>query len=457
MSLFTELAEYGDDIAFITPAERVSYVDVDSRCKKMATTLPDKRSLILINAEHTVDTLIALFTSIREGHVAMLVNPTIANDELDKIIEHFSPNVMVKNGIAVTVHNEELVADPNVALMLSTSGSTGSAKWVMLSVENLQANAASICAYLPIRQDDLTLGNLPLHYAYGLSVITSHILKGATVLLSSVSVIDKAFWQLFEEYPITSIAGVPYTYEMLVRLGFHKKNYSHLRYFTQAGGKLSTRLIDTLADFAATQSLAFYVMYGQTEATARMAYLSPEKINEKVSSIGQAIPGGELTLVNELNETITAPYMHGELCYRGQNVMLGYAQRRSDLAKLTNPEWLATGDIAYFDDAGDFYIVGRKKRFVKLWGQRFSLDAIESLLHENGINGFVLGVDNRIDIMTTQGQLDIAEGLRLRLAKQLGVHPSALRVHEMASLPMTANGKPDYQALSNYLTKKYSS
>ena len=192
---------------------------------------------------------------------------------------------------------------------------------------------------------------------------------------------QKQFWNFFSEYNATSFGGVPYTYEMLDKLRFYRMKLPSLRYMTQAGGKLLPELHKKFAEYAEQNNKKFIVMYGQCEATARMGYLPYEKSVEKCGSMGIAIPGGKFRLIDVNGDNINEPFITGELVYEGDNVTLGYAECTDDLAKGDERHGvLYTGDMARFDKDGYYYIVGRKKRFLKVYGNRVSLDEIDMLI-----------------------------------------------------------------------------
>jgi long-chain acyl-CoA synthetase len=284
---------------------------------------------------------------------------------------------------------------PDLALMMTTSGSTGSSKFVRLSYDNLASNALSIAEYLGIREDDRAITTLPMHYVYGLSVINSHLQSGATVILSAGSFMDRRLWGILRTQQVTSISGVPYTYEFLDRLGWNRMEVPSLKTLTQAGGKLSASLVRKFAATCQSRGMRFFVMYGAAEATARMSYLPPELATQKPTSIGVAIPGGELWIENEAGHIVTQSGVIGELCYRGKNVMLGYARCREDLALGDeNHGVLRTGDLAKRDEDGWYYIVGRKSRFVKVYGNRVCLDELEQLIRDAGVDCVCTGGDD---------------------------------------------------------------
>lgn len=348
----------------------------------------------------------------------------------------------------------ESVADksinPILQLCLTTSGSTGSPKLVRLSERNLESNAESIAEYLHITENERPITSLPMYYSFGMSVINSHLIKGATVLLTDKAVTQREFWNFAKEQKATSIAGVPYTYEMLKRLRFFRMNLPELKTMIQAGGKLNAAYVKEYVDFAEQNDKEFVVMYGQTEAAPRMSYLPFDKAVEKSSSIGVAIPGGQLKVIDNEGKDITECEKEGELVYTGENVCLGYAEKREDLRKGDEKKGvLHTGDIAKFDKDGFFYITGRMKRFVKIWGNRTNLDAAEQLVKSITPNCACGGVDDLITIFVTEEGLE--ECIKALLVEKTGFNPRAFQVKKIATIPVRTSGKIDYPALQKML------
>ena len=344
----------------------------------------------------------------------------------------------------------------NIALLLSTSGSTGTSKQVVLSYDNLQANCDSICAYLPIAKTDVTITTLPFNYSYGLSIINTHLAVGASIVMTTLSMMQREFWHLIEQHQVSSFGGVPHSYDMLLRLKFTSMELPSLRYFTQAGGKLSADRVKQLANYAVDNHKSFFVMYGQTEATARMAYADHTKLLEKAETIGQAIPNTTLRLQGGGHD--------GELIFCGDNVMLGYAETLGDLSSMHGLNELRTGDLAYQDDEGDFFITGRSKRIVKLFGERLSLDALQSDLlriaqtqavQDKVDDVFCVGDDKQLHVVLLQHNLatqnnaesDISITAMKQHMRELKLHPSAIKYHLINQAPLTPNGKLDYPGL----------
>ena len=340
---------------------------------------------------------------------------------------------------------------PNLALLLTTSGSTGSPKFVRQSYANIRANTDSIVEYLGLTQDERPVTDLPMNYTYGISIINTHIDVGATILLTEKGLMQKEFWTFFKEKKATSIAGVPYTYEMLKRLRFMRMDFPYLKTMTQAGGKLLPELHKEFAEWAAAAGKKFVVMYGACEATARMGYLPADKAVEKQGSMGIPIPGGRFELIDVNDEGITEPDTVGELVYYGENVTMGYATSAADLTKGDERGGrYATGDMAKRDAEGYYYIVGRKKRFLKIFGNRVNLDDCERMLKAEFPSGDLAcgGVDDRLYIFAVNE--DDLSAMREYLAGKTGLNPSAFVTQHLESIPHNESGKVLYRELEKY-------
>lgn len=353
--------------------------------------------------------------------------------------------VLLKN-----IHVERAEMYPELGLLLTTSGSTGSPKFVRQSYSNIKANAESIVEYLELDDTERPVTTLPMNYTYGLSIINSHLLVGATILLTDHGLMQKEFWRFMKEQAATSFGGVPYTYEMLDRLRFFHMDLPALRTMTQAGGKLSPELHKKFAEYAIEQDKHFVVMYGQTEATARMGYLPYAQSLKKYGSMGIAIPGGQLWLRDVNGNRITEPNVVGELVYEGPNVTLGYAQCREDLLKGDERHGiLETGDMAKCDEDGYFYIVGRKKRFLKVFGNRLNLDELDRMIKKQfpDLDCASSGKDDHVEIYVTAKGKENA--IRSFVSEKTGLHLSAFTVYSVSEIPKNDAGKVLYKELSH--------
>lgn len=437
-----KLDRWGNRIALVNEAgDELSYCELARLADQFAQHLGPDRQLVLIKAGNNVAAVVALMACLRARHPAILSSEIGAT----RIIETFQPNIVVDEaGHISRYRNAPHALHGDLALLLSTSGSTGAAKLVRLSHEALHANAASIVEYLGISDRDVPITTLPVTYSYGLSVLTSHLLAGAKMVLTERSVVEADFWNLFCAQQATSIAGVPYTYELLEASGFRERDVPTLRTLTQAGGRLDTSLRAKYHAWGQERDVRFFVMYGQTEATARMAYLSPELQAEFGDSIGRAIPGGALHVEDDTGNRLPAGKV-GELVYEGPNVMMGYANTPAELADGRELSALHTGDLGEERAPGVFRIVGRLSRFSKIAGLRVSLDEIEKLLAANDIRAVVNGDDEAIAVCLEHESL-CASAASL-LDQNMTIPPRALIFLAPEELPRLSSGKPDNAAI----------
>jgi acyl-CoA synthetase (AMP-forming)/AMP-acid ligase II len=339
---------------------------------------------------------------------------------------------------------------PDLAVMLATSGTTGSNKYVRLSAANVEANARAIAGYLGLTSDERPITSMPLHYSFGLSVLNSHWLAGAAVVFSAESVMQRPFWDAVAEHGCTSIAGVPYTYQMLERIGYRDMELPAMRTMLQAGGALDRRLTALYGEHMASKGGRFFVMYGQTEATARIAFVPPDRLAEKVGSAGIAIPGGRLRIDAAAGRELGQP-ASGEVIYEGPNVMLGYAECGEDLSAGDELHGiLRTGDIGYLDDEGFLFLTGRSKRIAKVFGLRINLDEVEAMLRESG-PAAVIASDDVIWGLCAFGTPDSVAELRESLSRRLRIHRSALDLRHVADIPVSSSGKVDYREIERWI------
>ena len=352
----------------------LTYARLAERTRKQAAALGERRRLILLEAVPRAEVIVAYLAALAAHHPVILVAPG-ADGHARDLAAAYRPDVIFAERAGewrceMTGGAEPAELHPELALLLSTSGSTGSAKLVRLSRENLRSNAEAIAQFLGITAADRGALILPLHYCYGLSVLNSHLARGASLLLPRRSGVEPGFLDLVARAGCTNLAGVPFSFELFERIGLRGRELPALRFMTVAGGRLPPDLVRVYAAHLRARGGRLYVMYGQTEATARIAYLPPEQAECHPDAIGRAIPGGSLSLVDEAGEVIDVPEVPGELVYRGPNVMMGYAERRADLARGAEIEALRTGDLAVRRADGCYRIVGRLSRFSKLAGLR---------------------------------------------------------------------------------------
>lgn len=375
--------------------------------------------------KNTIESIVEYLACLEAGAPVVMLDATKDAETIENLRQIYQPGITK--------------CHPDLAVCLTTSGSTGSPKLVRLTLRNIIANAKSIAKYLHIDTNERPITMLPMYYSYGLSIINSHLLKGATILLTDKSYAQREFWNFLRENEATSMSGVPYTWEMLRRLRFMRMDLPSVRTMTQAGGKLNAEIALEYIRWAKSVGKQFIVMYGQTEATARMSYLPWERADEKYASIGVAIPGGTFSLADD-----------GELIYKGENVSLGYAECAEDLMKGDeNHGVLHTGDMARVDEDGFYYITGRKKRFVKVWGNRCNLDQVEQLVKPITTTCACAGVDDHITVFVTKEGLE--KEIKDLLASKTGLNPIAFAVKVIEAIPVKDSGKIDYQLLQTWI------
>ncbi|NGO47610.1 AMP-binding protein [Streptomyces ureilyticus] len=457
MPFARELAAYGDRVALITPDGELSYRRLAERVAATAERLGPVRRLVLLAGANRADALVVHLAALSAGHPVLLV-PGDNDRAIRALTAAYDPDVVARPDDDGTWtlderhHGSSHTLHPDLALLLSTSGSTGSPKLVRLSHENVQANAESIATYLGISDTDRAATTLPMHYCYGLSVVHSHLLRGAGLILTDRSVSEPAFWAEFRTARGTSLAGVPYTFDLLDRVGFERMRLPQLRRVTQAGGRLAPERVARYAELGRRSGWELFVMYGQTEATARMAYLPPHLAAERPEAVGVPIPGGSFRLhpvddqgdpeVGELGD----PGI-GELVYSGPNVMLGYAESPADLSLGRTVRELHTGDLARRAPDGLYEIVGRRSRFVKILGLRIDPQRVEALLERHGVTASCTADGDALAVAARGDKAADGDRLRRLVAGECGIPVRAIRVQVLAELPRLAAGKPDYEAV----------
>lgn len=464
MAFWNTLERFGERTALITETgEHITYSALLARADEIAGAA-GSRCLAFLMCRNCAGAAAGYLGFLRRGVVPVLLAENLDKSMLEGLLASYRPayfylpnekapdlpGVTAWQGESYTLlrlpYEQDYKLPEELALLLTTSGSTGSPKLVRQSGRNIEANTRSIAEYLGILSEDRAITTLPMQYTYGLSILQSHLSVGAAVILTDKTLMDKEFWALLKEQKATTFGGVPYIYEMLKKLRFDRMNLPSLRYLTQAGGKLPKELAEEFIQTCKRKNMKFIVMYGQTEATARMAYLPWEHAESHAASIGIAIPGGEFWLADPEGAPILEPETTGELVYRGPNVTLGYAENRFDLCKPDeNHGELRTGDMAKRDAKGFYYIVGRKKRFLKLFGSRVNLDEVEGLLNRAGIPCACAGVDDRLDVYITDGSL-LGQAERF-IKEHTAINPNGFQLHVIEEIPRNDSGKVLYSAL----------
>ena len=470
------LDKLDDECVVLIEACSGEVVTVAAIRDRVAQISQTQRKLVFLMADGTVESACWLLALVEARHPVAVIDACTAWSTTSDLIDRYRPDLIVdpsgRQIGALTfspqgVHGElleptvwlasECGPEPHedLAVLLTTSGSTGSPKFVRLSSANIRMNAEQIVDSLGITADDRGVTALPLFYSFGMSVLTSHALVGSPVLVTKRSVLEESFWADMVRHGVSFLSGVPTTYAMFKRLGFDQRDLPRLRALTQAGGRLAPEVVNFFHGVMAGRGGQFFVMYGQTEASPRISCLPSERLPEKLGSAGVALAGGELSIRGPDGEGL-ATGMIGEVIYRGPNVMMGYGESREDLVLgASHGQVLETGDLGYLDSEGFLYLTGRSKRICKLAGSRVSLDEIETIATgiidgdhqpaavdrgDAGVALFVPGLDSREVV-----------GFRRELARSLRVTPKLVEVRPIDEMPLLPSGKTNYTSLERLL------
>ncbi len=455
---YDSFPKFNGNIALTDGKYALTYKEFDEKIDSLCQNI-NKRTLVFCICKNEIPSVVGYIGFLRNRIVPVMISSGIDKKLFDNLYAIYKPEyVWAPDGFMdgekeysylgyslIKTNNDTPKLFDELALLLTTSGSTGSPKLVRISYDNLISNTKAIVEYLNIKSEDRAITTLPMNYTYGISIINSHLAVGARIILTDKTLMDKGLYELIRKEEATTFGGVPYTYEMLKRLRFLRMELPSLKYLTQAGGKLGKELHYEFATGLKEKGIDFIVMYGQTEATARMSYVPKEFSVEKAGSIGIAIPNGRFEIIDANDKVIEESNVSGELVYYGENVTLGYAEKREDLEKGDErAKKLVTGDMALRDEDGFYYITGRKKRFLKMFGNRVSLDEIEELLKKNGFECACVGSDDHMVIYTVFDDLDAVKKTASGLT---GLNGAAFTVKHIDEIPRNDSGKVLYSAL----------
>ena len=465
MRLFKSFNKYKKNTAIINDEYfNLTYGEILIETNKIKKKIKN-RSLILIISENSIGSLIAYIFCIINNHVGIIIDAKTNKRNILKIFKSYHPdyifvskknNFLKKNFLEIynffdytLIKNKFYKAkklNRNLSLLLSTSGSMGSMKFVKLSKSNLKHNSDSIIKYLKINNNQKTITNLPISYSYMLSVINTHFEVGASVIISKLSLIEKSFWEIIKNNKITNLNGVPYTYEILLKIGLDKIKINTLKYLTLAGGKIETGILKKIIKFCKNNHIKIFSMYGQTEASPRISYLKPNFSEKKIGSIGKGIPGVKIYIVDNNGKKILTPFKEGELICEGKNVFMGYSTNYNDLSKNseTNNK-LKTGDLGYFDNDRFFYITTRISKIAKIFGHRIDLGTLEHLMNKKGYDVACLTDNKKINIFTEKkyNRIELIDNA----SKISNLNIKSFNLIKLKHLPRTTNNKISYNNL----------
>ncbi len=457
MKIFNHLEKFQNNILFYENEDKILYKQIFSFEKKFHKLKQGKLCLFISN--YSSEFLMTYISLIRKDLKIMFIDPNTDKKDIKEIIQSYKPlYIFINKKFIYAINNYEINSElseniilenkidenyeifKDLALLIGTSGSTGSKKFVRISKNNLYSNTKNISNYLQIQPEDITITTLPLHYTYGLSIVNTHIFSGSGICINNSSFLEKSFWEKANKFKINNFGGVPFNYEILKKLKFTKRKIPSLKYITQAGGHLDKEIKKYFLKDAKINNYKFIVMYGQVEATSRISYVPFDKLNEKFDSAGKAIPGGKLS-INLSNK---------EIIYEGPNVCLGYAKSYRDLSKGDeNKGKIGTGDIGSIDPDGYLFITGRKNREAKLYGHRINLDEIEKILSSKGFKCLCLSKENRLFIfnLSKENNKDVIK----YLSKKLRVNTNSLGIKNLKEPPTNSSGKISYSYLEKMI------
>lgn len=449
--------------AIDTNGNKLLYADIKNISQEISSTISE-RSLCFLLVENNVGGVAWTMGMLDSRKLVPLILNVKTEDSLYKqLLDAYQPTYVCApetfniEGESITtqwgytlrkVSDKQITLHEELSHLLPTSGSTGSPKLVRHKYENIEAAGLNISTFFELKESDRPLMVLPLYYTMGLSMVFSHLRVGATILITGLNMTDPNFWKFIKEEKATSFTGVPYSFQILNLMRFLRMDLPHLELLTQGGGKMPTDLNIKFAEYCRDKGKRWIATYGQSECTARMAYLPAKWALDKVGSIGIAVPNGELSLIDAEGNTITTPKQEGEMCYRGKNVTMGYARQQSDLALGDERNgFIRTGDLAYFDEDGCYYIVGRMGRFLKLFGMRVGLDECEQIVQTDcGIECACVGTDEKMIVYITNAEKQTE--VKDTLVQKTHIVATSFEIRIIDEIPKNEAGKKLYSKLS---------
>ena len=462
-----------DRIAFCTDQRQITISKLEYQVNELDKKVSGARLAILL-CDNSREALLSYIYCIQRNVVPLLLSASISDEKLRKYINDYRPEILFKPchiifaldedlsctlfGIDIFMLNDnrDFEIHNELAVLLATSGSTGDGQVVRISHQNLIANTDAIIEYLKLGPEDSTILQLPIHYSYGLSILHTHLVAQGCLHLPGKG-LDLGISKLLAARSITNFNGVNASYQILARLKFLENNWPSLRFFTHAGGRPDSRTLTLLHKQATDFNKDVFLMYGQTEASPRIAYLAPELFRENIdngNSVGMAIPGGQLTIMDETGIETSSRKILGEIIYRGANVAMGYAINYQNLAD--GDKWrgrLETGDIGMLSDRNLLQIKGRKKRFVKINGIRLNLDQIEKDVARiiDGAELAAVGTDEMITLFVCGINIEDSERVKREICCTFTILLTQIEIICLRELPKNLNGKVDFEMLKRHI------
>ena len=435
----------------------VTYGQLDLMASCVRDVMGPDKCCVLILADKSIDAVSMYYCCLTNGYVPLVMDEKTdctLLESLEKdynfqyIFCHKSKLAYFNGGLIYATDNdyvilstgkERMEINPDLAVLMSTSGTTGSSKTVRLTYSNLRVACEASAQFYEADKTDIGMMLLPMAYCFGQVFLIVHFLKGAKICVCNYSIFENEFWDFFNRSQITDFYCVPYTGSQLRRLGFYEQDYPALRYICQGGGKADIAVATSFLNGPLSEHVRFYNIYGQTEAVM-ISSLPWRLLSEKVESVGVGLPNISVYIKDSADI--------GEIVVSGGNICLGYAYTSNDLARGDDKHGiLFTGDIGQFDNDGCLYILGRESRFSKIAGLRISHDEIERIVKKKypTVDVACVGNDAVISVIFS-GESDENDMLKY-ICSTIHVDKNFLRIYHQHELPLLINGKVDYHSL----------
>lgn len=483
---------YPYKIALVDNERSITYSELKQEIEKCAFSLRkrgiNKGDRVSVCMGNSIEFVIIVYSVMTVGGISVMLNASANSCDIGNWVEHSGSSwlfvesvkdefVSMKKDIAQEIKLVSLNYNPSeegcgnlhfidflkessteasrvslspddVAVIIYTSGTTGDPKGVTLTHRNLSTNYESVIRYLQLSSDDSVVCVLPFYYSYGSSVLNTHLMVGATVILEKNFMYPSVTLQKIEKYAATGFSGVPSTFILLLKkTNLSDYDLSSLRYITQAGGALPVVYIEQLNKILGSTKI--FIMYGQTEASARLTYLPPEKLTEKMGSVGLPVDGVSLQIRDEKGIKVKSGEK-GEVYVSGDNIMPGYWRNKIATESTVVNGWLKTGDLGHLDKDGFLYLVGRKSEMIKVGGNRIAPGEIEEVLSELdgirevavvGISDELLGqVIKAVIVLNDETELNSMK-IKSYCKSRLATYKIPKKIEFADSLPKTASGK----------------
>ena len=490
---------FPDKIAVITDTERVTYKQINSRANQLARLLihynVQPKDIVVLMMDNCVEYIIAYYAALKTGAVIVPFSNDLKPDAINHLLQELEPKILISSkkferklktsdlissslqaviikdkkidwqhldfpvihwsdlkNYSGTANPAKTVDENQLASIIYTSGSSGTPKGVMLSHLNITTNTDSICQYLNLTSNDIQMVVLPFFYVMGKSLLNTLFSVGGTIVINNKFAFPASVINQMVKENVTMFSGVPSTYAFLLNrspLESFKKRLTNLRCFTQAGGHMASNIKKKLVHILPDHT-RICIMYGATEASARLTYLEPALIEDKIDSIGKAIPGVNIKILDQDNHQVPRGKI-GELVASGKNIMSGYWKDPETTAKILNENGYHTGDQGYEDKEGFYFLKGRKDSLLKVGGHSINLQEIEDALMETElvVEAAIIGIEdellgNKLIAFVSPKDKTIDTNMILsHCARLLPKYKMPAQIQIIKNLPKNANGKID--------------